>query len=339
MDAFLGAQTAWLEANLRKGECIVEADEWGRAKLPKGAHQHWGRPGKRVLKAYCIEPRTGVVRETAYTMPSKKAAEHEDNGSPEPVRKPRPDLTAKGAAIVGDLRTDALHQALRERPISDDQFIAMLVLSLAGRNFTVMSGVAGQYRSNTLADIATLTEGGVLTRDMSTIRQAARWALIQVLSCRENQSTSGLGARHAGAAIDADAFLPNMATEAFLPALSRAALEQCAAATDVAAQARVKDTRAALIAKFAEGTFIYPGARFALTPAEVEASVVNTSFGDGGDDGDLGDEENEGTGRAEDGADPYSNPEPIEGDEDDANTSRTGVHAADAAVSSDHAAV
>jgi ParB family transcriptional regulator, chromosome partitioning protein len=338
VDAFLGAQTAWLEANLRKGECIVEADEWGRAKLPKGAHQHWGRPGKGVLKAYYIEPRTGVVRETAYTMPSKKEASPENNGSSEPIRKPRPDLTAKGAAIVGDLRTDALHQALREKPISDDQFIAMLVLALAGRNVTVMSGVAGQYRSNTLSDVAaTLTEGGVLTRDMGTIRQAARWALVQVLSCRENQSASGLGARHAGTAIDADAFLPNMATEEFLPALSRAALEQCAAATEVTAQARVKDTRAALVAKFVEGTFIYPGARFAMTRAEVEANAV-MSFEDKEGDRDLGDGENEGTGGAEDGAGADDDSEPTEGDEDEANASSSGLHAAQTAVSNDHAA-
>jgi ParB family chromosome partitioning protein len=82
-------------------------------------------------------------------------------------------------------------------------------------------------------------------------RQAARSALIQALFCRENLSANGLGGRHAGAAIDADAFLPNMATEAFLPAPYRAALEQCAAATAVATQVRVKDTRAALIANFA----------------------------------------------------------------------------------------
>jgi hypothetical protein len=36
-------------------------------------------------------------------------------------------------------------------------------------------------------------------------------------------------------------------------------------------QARVKDTRAALIARFADGTFVYPVARFAPTAAELEA--------------------------------------------------------------------
>jgi hypothetical protein len=122
-----------------------------------------------------------------------------------------------------------------------------------------------------------------------------------------------------------------------LPALSRAALEQCATATEVAAQARVKDTRAAIVAKFTEGTFIYPGARFALTPAEVEASAV-MGFEDKEDDRDLGDEENEGTGRTGDGAGSNYDSESPAGDEDEADVSRTDFHAAEAAASNDHAA-
>ena len=100
IDAFLGAQTAWLEANLRKGQSIVPADEYGRPQLPKGAQQHWGRAGKGVLTAFYLEPRTGCVRECAYTLP-KKSPGQEGKGEDraEPVRKPRPDLTAKGAAM------------------------------------------------------------------------------------------------------------------------------------------------------------------------------------------------------------------------------------------------
>ncbi len=54
--------------------------------------------------------------------------------------------------------------------------------------------------------------------------------------------------------------------------------------------------------KFVEGTFIYPGARFALTPAEVEASAATTSFEDTDDNRDLGDERNEESCGAEDRA-------------------------------------
>jgi ParB/RepB/Spo0J family partition protein len=271
IDAFLAAQTAWLETNLRKDQCIVEIDEYSRPKLPRGAQQYYGRSSEGVFTAFYIEPRSGLIREAAYTTP-KASTPGNSAAEPEPVRKPRPDVTAKGDAMIGDYRTDALHQALRGNPIDDDQLIAMLVLALAGRNVTVLSGVAGQHHGTGLRQVAdTLTDGGVLTRDLAAIRLAARKALVEVLSCRQNQSASGIGARYAGTAIDADSYLPNMATEEFLPALSRTALDRCASAHSVAPQVRVKDTRAALIARFSEGTFIYPGARFAPTEAELEA--------------------------------------------------------------------
>lgn len=156
----------------------------------------------------------------------------------------------------------------------------MLVLALA-----VTSGVAGQYRASGLAEAgATLTEGGVLTRDLAAIRRAARHALVEVLSCRENQSSSGIGARYAGAAIDADTYLPNMATEDFLPALSRAALERCAAGNSLRPLPRVKDTRSALIARIGDGTFVYPGDRFAPTKDEQEdqrQKASGLSYNDG----------------------------------------------------------
>jgi hypothetical protein len=96
--------------------------------------------------------------------------------------------------------------------------------TLAGKNVTALSGVTGSHRANLGRIAETLTEEGVLTRDLAMIRNAARETLVQVLSCRENQSASGMGVRYAGTAIDADTYLPNMATEAFLPALSRAAI-------------------------------------------------------------------------------------------------------------------
>jgi ParB family chromosome partitioning protein len=91
VDAFLGARTAWLEANLRKGQVIVEIDEYHRPKLPKGAQLHWGRPGKGVFTAFYIEPRSGSIRDCAYTMPTKQAASAADETpAAEVARKARP---------------------------------------------------------------------------------------------------------------------------------------------------------------------------------------------------------------------------------------------------------
>ena len=290
MEAFLAAQEAWLEQNLPAGACIVPTDEYGEPTLPKGARPHWGREAEGVLTACYVEARNGSIRQQLYTLAAPSTDAAPDDVPVAPARKPRSDVTQKGAAMVGDLRTDALHQALREQPIGDDQLIGMLVLALGGRNVTVKSGIAGRgFGGNKLAKLAeTLTEGGVLTHDLATLRQTAREALVEVLSCREDHSASGMGARHAGAAIDADAFLPSMATEDFLPVLSRAALEQCAAEHAIAIQARVKDTRAAVMAHFREATFIYPGARFAPTANELAARRNPASmFGGGeGDDED-----------------------------------------------------
>lgn len=300
VEAFLAAQHAWLEANLPARGTIVTMDDYGRPKLPKGAQPHYGRPGASVLTAFAIDARSGTIREQPYTLPPGRLGAVAGDDATETVRKPRPDLTAKGAAMVGDLRTDALHQALREKPIGDDQLIGLLVLALGGRNVTVLSGVAGRTRGNTLGRIAdTLTEGGVLTGDPGLLRHAAREALVAVLSCRDNQSASGPGARHAGTAIDADAFLPNMATEAFLSALSRPVLEQCAAAHAIAPGSRVKDTRAAMVSHFRDATFVYPGARFAPTEAELQARRnAARLFQDGAGDG-VDDDQDEGVAPAD----------------------------------------
>ena len=145
--------------------------------------------------------------------------------------------------------------------------------------------------------VGTLTEGGVLTADRDLLRQAARKMLIGVLSCRENRSQSGPFARIAGEAIGASLRLPNMATEEFLSCLSRGALETVARAESVNIAPRAKDTRARMITRFKEGTFVYPGALFRLTPEELAASAEQRHRRSGwvgpatGDDGESGEDE------------------------------------------------
>jgi ParB family chromosome partitioning protein len=180
-------------------------------------------------------------------------------------------VTQKGVAMIGDLRTDALHQALADTPIEDDTLFGLLILAFGGDNVTVDSGtdLRGEDRR---AICRTLTEGGVLTADWDLLRQAARGMLTGVLSCRENRSNSGVFARIAGEAVGASLQLPNMATEDFLSCLSRGALEAVAKAEGVNIAPRAKDTRARMITHFKDGTFVYPAALFRLTPEEQEAA-------------------------------------------------------------------
>jgi len=174
--------------------------------------------------------------------------------------------------MIGDLRTDALHQALTDTPVEDDTLLGMLILAFGGDNVSVDSGsdLRGDDRQ---AICRTLTEGGVLTADRDLLRQAARKMLIGVLSCRENRSQSGPSARIAGEAIGASLRLPNMATDEFLSCLSRGALETVARVEGVNIAPRAKDTRARLVTRFEVGTFVYPGALFRLTAEEQDAAA------------------------------------------------------------------
>jgi hypothetical protein len=182
------------------------------------------------------------------------------------VSKPRPDVTRKGVEMIGDLRTDALHEALSRAPIEDDMLIALLVLAFAGQNVRVDSGAGGDFRFGGRfgRHAATLFDAeGKLAFDGDTLRIAARSALIDALSCRENISKSGIVALVAGDVIGADGFLANMGTEDFLSCLSRPALEGSCKGTSVLPRQRVKDTRAALVEHFKEEQFVHPSALFA----------------------------------------------------------------------------
>ena len=173
--------------------------------------------------------------------------------------------------MIGDLRTDALHQALQEATIDDRTLLALLVLAFGGDNVSVTSG-AGQNLFDRRRACRTITEGGVLTTDADLLRGAARDMLVGALSCRVNATASGEVARIAGNTIGATLRLPNMASEAFLSCLSKAAIERVAAAEGVRVEVRGKDTRARLIERFKDGVYVYPDAVFALTEAEAAAA-------------------------------------------------------------------
>jgi len=313
VEGFFGAQQEWLANNLPERGSLLAQDEYGRPVLPKKAEQVYGKPGKTDQIGHYLDPHSGEVKTIAYrvqgdkstTKPGKGRATTE-SGSLQP--KSRPEVTQKGNAIVGDLRTDALHQALRERDIADGTLLALLVLSLGGKNVSIQSAAeGGRYGRETVA--CGLIEGGVLTTDPDAVRKAARAMLQVALSCRDNMTNSGIVARIAGNAIDAKLFLPNMATEEFLSCLSKAAVEKVAAAEGVKIGSRGKDTRANLIERFKDGTYVHPSALFAPTPDEFADATRNANdWDEGGGEDHAGTGDGEGT---EDGS---------EGPDDDAES-------------------
>ncbi|GLR95317.1 peptide transporter [Bradyrhizobium liaoningense] len=314
VEAFLGAQQEWMTNNLPKRGIIAETTNWGEVKLPPKAERVYGKPSKSDCAAMYLD-RDGRVQSVHYRMPAAKKSK--DKGTAPgtgaadestAVSKPRPDVTRKGIEIIGDFRTDALHEALARAPVEDDALMALLILAFAGQNVSVDSGSGGTYYGNRRIARYTATlfdQDGKLVLDMDTLRVAARSILVEVLSCRENRTDSGIVARVAGEVVGADSFLPNMGTDDFLSCLSRAALEGSCKDASVFPRQKVKDTRAALVEHFKEGRFVYPAALFApdkvnllawltknvvTAPDDVDDQVEEPDAGDEDSGEALGDE-------------------------------------------------
>ena len=278
VEAFLGAQQEWMTANLPKKGIIAEATNYGEVKLPPKAERVYGKPAKSDCTAMYLD-RDGRVQTVHYRMPAAKkpkdkGATASDNAPDDVgvVSKPRPDVTRKGAEMIGDYRTDALRDAIGRAPIEDDTLMALLILAFAGQNVSVTTGSGGTYygQSRLAKNAAVLFDAdGKLAFDMDTLRVAARTMLVDVFSCRENATNSGVVARVAGEVVGADSFLPNMGTEDFLSCLSRPALEASCKDTPVLPRQRVKDTRAALVEHFKKSHFVHSAALFAPDPTKL----------------------------------------------------------------------
>ncbi|RWB53799.1 MAG: plasmid partitioning protein [Mesorhizobium sp.] len=298
VEAFLGAQQEWMANNLPKRGTIVEAGQWGEPKLPPKAERVYGKPAKSDCTAMYLD-RDGKVQSVHYRMPEakkpKKGEQPAAEGDDTPiVVNTRPDVTRKGIEMIGDLRTDALHEALARAPIEDDTLMALLVLAFAGQNVTVASGTRdiSYYGAASLGEHAArlFNPEGAFEFDMDTLRIAVRSLLIDVLSCRENKSNSGIVARVAGDAIGANNFLANMGTDEFLSCLSRPALESSCKDTPVLPRQKVKDTRAALVEHFREGLFVHPAALFAPDKARLSSWLTSNAASGEDDPDDQGEE-------------------------------------------------
>lgn len=280
VEGFLGAQHEWMTSNRPRRGAIVEVNGYGQPELPKKAERVHGKALKSDRTAMYLD-REGKVQSIVYRLPDEKkspgkggkVSDDGTSGADEPIvaSKPRPDVTQRGHDMIGDYRTDALHEALGRAPIEDDTLMALLVLGYAGTNVRVDSGAGGAMFGGTRFNrhVAMLFDDeGKFQFDVDTLRIAARKTLIDVLSCR-GMSNSGVLSRVAGGAIGADAFLPNMGTVDFLECLSRQALEASCSEASVTPRSRVRETRAALVEHFKEGHFVHPAARFAPELAEL----------------------------------------------------------------------
>src|SRR5208337_4391189 len=186
VDAFLGAQLAWLEANVPKNGEIVQVDEYGAARLPKGATRVWGgKPGKKDRVALSVDPRNGAVSEVYFTPPAPAAKASKTGagaGDDAPAAEPRtrPDITQKGREMIGEMRTEALIKALGREGLTSETLIGLLVLALAADNVSIRTHESAPIQS--MAGV--IAEGGKLTSDTALIQTTAIKVLQTVLSCR-----------------------------------------------------------------------------------------------------------------------------------------------------------
>ena len=90
-------------------------------------------------------------------------------------------------------------------------------------------------------------------------------------------SQSGVVARIAGEAIGVDAFIANMAEDAFLGGLLKGGIEETNRAPGIQPSNAGKEMRAALVQHVGQGTYVLPAACFGLIADEVAALQENTA--------------------------------------------------------------
>ena len=288
VEDYLGAQHEWMEHHLPKKGVILTVGTDGQPKLPSKAVRNWSSSRKSDTIGHYVDERTGKITTIAYSMPADKTAKAgkgkgKTGSAPQAeevvtLPKTRPPVTQDGLKRIGDLQTDALHKAFAEDEIDDLTLIGLLVLAFAGKNVEVRTGIANEELRFHGREILAgrITENGILTADPDTLRKAARDALQIALGLRTTNygGNSGLVARIAGAAVNADRHLGGMASEEFLSCLSKAEIEAVASAQGILPKPIGKLTRAAVVAHFKDGDYVYPGAQFGLSPDEIASHTV-----------------------------------------------------------------
>ena len=285
VEGFLGAQDEWLRKTLPENTVVLTLAADGSPVLPRHATATF-RDGADVKKGRYVNPQTGQVEELGYIVhepvtpkapanagASKTAAT--TPGTPDAAStRTRPEISAKGVAMIGLMRTDALHMAVQRAPLDDAALIGLLILALGADNVAVTAPEAnGKDRIKAAA--RRIAAGSVLCTDLETLRTAARDVIAASLSCKDDVTNSGPGARIAAIVTGACDHLPTMATEEFLGTLSKSTLEAVARMNRVTVAPTAKETRARMVSKFEGAVFVHPEALFTFSKAELTAMGRN----------------------------------------------------------------
>ena len=183
--------------------------------------------------------------------------------------------------MIGDLRTDALHEALGRAPIEDDTLLALLVLAFAGQNVSIASGNADWLRSPRTTCRAPDRQG-------RQARLRARHAAAGGPAPADRRAVVPREPRETAVSLPASSAMPSARTASCRTWARTISCRACPARRSrrpartrrCCRGQRVKDTRAALVKHFSEGRFVHPAALFAPSPDKVVAWVERYSSSD-----------------------------------------------------------
>ena len=317
--AMFKAQTLWAQKELPEGGRLVSANEYGNASVPEGYRNvgYWesaleGDTPISWVRADTLEIKSGHMR----FVPGR--ADDGDttgafNVTTVPVSnapKERADISGTGHKLIGEVRTQALREALSaaREDVDPWDLVGAFVLALNAKNVVVHGDDTYDcYGGGSARDraVARLFPEGVLVRDPATLREAAVDVLASFMNCDVSMhSGSGMAAQLLGVLFGADAHMPNMAFEEFLKTYSKPGIAKVMKSEGLDEQPTGKAMREALLAHVGKGRWVPEAAGFseaipawkaelarkeksAAARAEMKARLEEDDGDDEEEDGDL----------------------------------------------------
>ncbi|WP_148300149.1 hypothetical protein [Acetobacter papayae] len=258
--AYAAAQEQWLAECVPEGGVKMEAGEYGQAATPDGYKRvtNWMAAEETDVMGYFLNPNTLKIDE----IPLRPLGTEEQGTAAAPrslaptsvaAPKERAAISGTGLAMLGQIRTQALHAALDAvvEDVDPWDLVAALLLALGGKNVSVRTPEREPYgqMSRQETALAALFPEGVLIRDPALLRQEAVAVLKNVANCTISQhSGSGLTAQIMGLLFDADAQMPNMAFDDFLKCFSKPGIMEAGKALKLLPRNTGKEMRNAIMA-------------------------------------------------------------------------------------------
>ncbi|GBQ21557.1 chromosome partitioning nuclease protein ParB [Acetobacter estunensis NRIC 0472] len=275
--AMFRAQKLWAEKTKPDGAEMLECGEYGSGIALEGYRRvsTWESVLESDIPVVWVSPGTLEIKTGHMRALAARAGEEGVNGSlnvttvpASTAPKERPDISGMGLKLIGEVRTQALREALAGAGEDVDPWdlVGAFLLALSANNVKVdddhtydpYGGVSARERA-----VGRVFPEGVLVRDPATLRKASLEVLGSFMNCEVSMhSGSGLPALLLGVLFGADAHMPNMAFEAFLKTYSKSGITKAVKAEGLEEKPTGKAMREALMGHVGEGRWVPEAAGF-----------------------------------------------------------------------------